>query len=241
MRIKLLFQKGSGAAAVTALLFTGNCMAQNQALPDTSQQTVQNTFAPQAVPITGKSFLLPPVLIATGALAVHTHLLISNEAVKEERDKHFIHFHTSIDNYLQFAPIVAGYGMLLNHPAHRFWPYTKKVLLTEAIMMALVYPTKQWVGEERPDKTANNSFPSGHTAQAFAGAVIFCDEFARHRFWLQASAYTSATAVGVFRVLNNRHWAGDVIAGAGFGILSAKLSEWIIEPHGRKLHHNTSL
>ncbi len=45
------------------------------------------------------------------------------------------------------------------------------------------------------------------------------------------------TAVGILRVLNNRHWASDVVAGAGVGILSTKLSELIIEPNG-KMHHS---
>ncbi len=191
-------------------------------------------------PVTVRSFFIPAALIITGAQSIHSNFFISNDEVKEERDEHFIRFHTSVDNYLQFAPIAAGYGMLFNYPQHRFWPYTKKVLLTEAIMMALVYPTKQLVGEQRPDNSTANSFPSGHTAQAFAGATIFCDEFARHNFWLQASAYSGAAAIGVFRVLNNRHWAGDVLAGAGFGILSAKLSEWILDPHGHKSHQSFS-
>jgi membrane-associated phospholipid phosphatase len=45
--------------------------------------------------------------------------------------------------------------------------------------------------------------------------TIFCDEFAQHNTLLAISAYTSASVVGVLRVLNNRHWASDVIAGAG--------------------------
>ena len=33
-----------------------------------------------------------------------------------------------------------------------------------------------------------------------------------------------ATTVGVMRVLNNRHWVSDVLAGAGIGILSTNLA-----------------
>ncbi|MDO5447860.1 MAG: hypothetical protein Q4F34_08800, partial [Prevotellaceae bacterium] len=38
-----------------------------------------------------------------------------------------------------------------------------------------------------------------------------------------------ATATGIMRVLNNRHWISDVIAGAGLGILSTELGYWIAD------------
>ncbi len=186
-----------------------------------------------------KSFVLPASLITIGALGISGEFIISNPEIKEERDESFPHFHTSIDNYLQYAPVAAGYIYLAAHYNKRlFWDYTKKIVMTEVVVNALVQPVKHFTKIERPDGSSATSFPSGHTAQAFAGATVFCDEFAQHNIWLNVSAYGCATAVGVLRMLNNRHWASDVIAGAGFGILSAKLSEWIVEPHGRK---NTSL
>ena len=185
--------------------------------------------------VTARSFILPAALITTGAFGISGEFIISDPEIKEERDEHFAHFHTRIDNYLQYAPVAAGYGYLLAHyNKHLFWDYTKKILVTEVIVNGLVQPVKHITKVERPDGSARNSFPSGHTAQAFAGATIFCDEFAQHNTWLIISAYTSAMAVGALRIMNNRHWASDVIAGAGFGILSAKLSEWIIEPHSKK-------
>ncbi|HRN46930.1 MAG TPA: phosphatase PAP2 family protein, partial [Niabella sp.] len=36
-----------------------------------------------------------------------------------------------------------------------------------------------------------------------------------------------ATGTGVLRMLNNRHWLGDVVAGAGIGIASTKLAYFI--------------
>ncbi len=43
------------------------------------------------------------------------------------------------------------------------------------------------------------------------------------------AAYGVATVVGVMRVYNNRHWAGDVLAGAGLGILSTTLVYWVLD------------
>lgn len=204
---------------------------------DSTRASLHKNFAFQPKYASKKLFILPAALIATGAFGTSGKFIISNPEIKEERDQYFRRFHTSADNYLQYAPMAAGYALLMNNPQHHFWPYTKKVLLTEVIVTALVIPTKSLVKERRPDTGAPNSFPSGHTAQAFAGATIFCDEFATHDPWLKAGVYTGAAAVGFLRLLNNRHWASDVIAGAGFGMLSAKLSEWIVEAHGKKKIH----
>ena len=40
---------------------------------------------------------------------------------------------------------------------------------------------------------------------------------------LAYSGYLFATTTGVFRVLNNKHWVGDVLVGAGIGILVTDL------------------
>lgn len=168
-----------------------------------------------------------------GALGISGEFIIPDGKIKAARDKHFAGFHTTVDNYLQFAPMAAGYAMLINNKQHSFWKYTGKVVLTEVIVNALVQPDKHLTKVPRPDDRALTSFPSGHTAQAFAGAVIFC-EFAQHNTWLTVSAYVSSAAVGLLRILNNRHWASDVIEGAGFGMASAKLSEWIVQPGRRK-------
>jgi membrane-associated phospholipid phosphatase len=118
-----------------------------------------------------------------------------------------------------------------------FWPYTKNVIATEVIVISLTQSVKHITKVPRPDTGDPSSFPSGHTAQAFASTTIFCDAFAQDKPWLKVTMYTGAASVGVLRILNNRHWASDVIAGAGFGILSAKLSELITQPRYLKQNH----
>ena len=66
------------------------------------------------------------------------------------------------------------------------------------------------------------SFPSGHTVAAFAAAAAVSAETSR--WWPQTTYYLigpalygGATAVGVSRMYNNRHWASDVIMGAAIG------------------------
>ena len=44
-------------------------------------------------------------------------------------------------------------------------------------MLASVYAVKTLAGVRRPDSSARNAFPSGHTAQAFLAASIVHTEF----------------------------------------------------------------
>jgi membrane-associated phospholipid phosphatase len=94
---------------------------------------------------------------------------------------------------------------------------------SEAIMLGSTFLVKSLSHEERPDGSDNLSFPSGHTAQAFLAASIVHTEFRDKSQWYGIGAYTLATSVGVLRMVVDKHWQSDVVAGAGFGILSAHL------------------
>ncbi len=241
---KRQFQKANILRFVFVAFFVTGNMANAQSLArlDSTQATKPvQSYRPKQ--ITVQSFLIPAGLITTGALGVSGKFIIPDDKIKRARDRNFPTFHTSLDNYLQFAPMAAGYAYLINNKEHSFWKYTEKVVVTEVVVTVLVQSVKHITKVHRPDDDSPTSFPSGHTAQAFAGATIFSDEFAQHNVWLTATAYASATAVGALRILNNRHWASDVIAGAGFGMASAKLSEWIVQPHykQRKISYHYQL
>lgn len=55
------------------------------------------------------------------------------------------------------------------------------------------------------------SFPSGHTANAFAGATILSIEYKDKYPWVPYVAYGMASGVGVMRIANNRHYISDVL------------------------------
>ena len=92
---------------------------------------------------------------------------------------------------------------------------------------AYLYMTPR--GVLRPDGSACNSFPSGHTFVAFTGAEIIRREYGKEYPWIAVAGYTVAVLVGAMRIYNNRHWAGDVLAGAGLGMLSVTLTYWIFD------------
>lgn len=86
---------------------------------------------------------------------------------------------------------------------------------------------KAVVKEERPDHSDNKSFPSGHAAMAFAAARSIDKEFRCESIWIPIAGYAAATAVGVERVVNDRHHWYDVVAGAGLGFGAAELTWWV--------------
>ncbi len=70
------------------------------------------------------------------------------------------------------------------------------------------------------------SFPSGHTATAFALAASISEEAKRHwpeqEHWLTPALYAAAALVGLSRVLDDAHWTSDVLAGAVIGTAAGR-------------------
>jgi membrane-associated phospholipid phosphatase len=96
-----------------------------------------------------------------------------------------------------------------------------------AIMGASVGGIKLISHVQRPDGSNYMSFPSGHTATAFACAEFLYQEYKDVSVWYGIAGYTIAAGTGFMRMYNNRHWLTDVVAGAGFGILSTKIAYWV--------------
>lgn len=141
-------------------------------------------------------------------------------------------FHSEIDNYTQFSGIALTAGLKMAGVEGRSsWPRLfASSLASYGIMAGFVNGIKYTASELRPDGSTHNSWPSGHTATAFVGATILHKEYGLTRSpWYSIAGYTVATATGVMRVLNNRHWISDVLSGAGIGILSTELAYGICD------------
>lgn len=176
-----------------------------------------------------KQFIIPAFLVTSGFVLLYNPKI--NENIKNSIQKHNSNFKTGADNFTQFVPGVTvfalnAFGIKGKHN------YKDAALIyagSLAIASAFVLPLKAITKEERPDFSANNSFPSGHTAFAFASAEFLRQEYNDTSPWISYAGYAVATATGVLRMYNNKHWFGDVVAGAGFGIASAKLSYYLYD------------
>ena len=138
-----------------------------------------------------------------------------------------VDFKTSIDDYTQYFGPAMTLGLKIGGVEGRSdW---SRLLVSSAmsygIMAGLVNSIKYTAKEMRPDGTTANSWPSGHTATSFVGATILHKEYGLTRSpWYSVAGYGVATATGVMRILNNRHWISDVLSGAGIGIMSTEIA-----------------
>ena len=136
-------------------------------------------------------------------------------------------FKTEIDNYTQFfGPVMATSLKIAGVEGRSDWGrYLASTAMSYGFMALFVNSIKYTAKEMRPDGSTRNSWPSGHTATAFVGATILHKEYGLTRSpWYSVAGYGVATATGVMRVLNNRHWVSDVLSGAGVGIMSGELA-----------------
>ena len=106
-----------------------------------------------------------------------------------------------------------------------------------AIAGGITTAAKFAIGRNRPrgDRDADqfrplsgwNSFPSGHTAVAFALATAIAEE--TRDPWSDAALYGAATLTALARLNDDRHWTSDVFVGALVGHLSAR---WLSRRQG---------
>lgn len=174
-----------------------------------------------------KQVLLPASLITLGVISNAAYI---NRYVQRHAYRYSGGQKLRFDDYLQYLPIasVFAYSNLGIKAKHSVKERLIVGATAYAITAALVNGVKYSVRIHRPDESAYNSFPSGHTATAFTGMEILWQEYKDENIWVGISGYAIATTVGAMRLYNNRHWIGDVLVGAGIGILSAKTAYWLL-------------
>lgn len=100
--------------------------------------------------------------------------------------------------------------------------HARAILLTTVSHMSLAYVVQR----ERPGNKTDflpypSSFPSGHTSSAFATAGSLAYAYG----WkVGVPAYTLASAIGIARIRDERHWSSDIVAGAFLGAFWARAS-----------------
>lgn len=121
---------------------------------------------------------------------------------------------TSTD-ILMFLPGAVGAGLsIVKGDKQGFW----QLAGSGATAVAASYLLKYTVKKERPDGSDKKSFPSNHTAVAFAGAAYLQR---RYGWEYGVPAYAVGAYVAWGRVYAKRHDFWDVLAGAAIGAGSA--------------------
>lgn len=167
-----------------------------------------------------------PVVLFTASAATWGE----RKNIRELRNRYIPTFKVGYDNYLQYAPTAAVYGLKIagvkgrNNIGRATLSYAASIGIMGLFVNSLKYTTKV----ERPDGSSKNSFPSGHTSMAFTNASFLHKEYGLINPAYSIGGYSAAAITGLGRNLNNRHWISDVLAGAGIGIISTELGYFFI-------------
>ena len=147
------------------------------------------------------------------------------------RNDYMPRFEHHTDDYLQYLPAAVMLGMKIGGVEGRssWGRMLASDALSALLMGSVVYSLKQTTHVMRPDGSNDHSFPSGHTATAFMTATMLAKEYGHKSPWIGIGAYSVATATGLMRMANNKHWLSDVLTGAGIGILSTELGYYLAD------------
>ncbi|RYD79347.1 MAG: phosphatase PAP2 family protein [Sphingobacteriales bacterium] len=220
------------------LTFQTSLAQQRDSLILGQQKHLYSNLSAEPVEFKIAPIIIPAVLIGYGFAAVHNQGALKqlDVSTKDELQEDHPLFAAHVDDYVQFAPALAVYGLNLGgiKGKHSMADATFLYATSAAIMGLSTHFVKQAEHRLRPNGSAYNSFPSGHTASAFAAAEFLKQEYKDVSPWYGYAGYFVATATGTLRMYNNKHWFSDVVAGAGFGIVSTKIS-YFVYPYIRRL------
>ncbi len=145
-------------------------------------------------------------------------------------------------------PLVAGfygYGVLRDDPKAR----EVGVLGTEALLDGLIVMEllKTATRRNRPDSTSEpgeffeggTSFPSGHAIESWSIASLLAHEYGRKSKVVPIVAYSLATIVSSARFAAQKHYASDIVLGAGMGWF---IGRYVYQTHmAHAIHHSALL
>ena len=178
----------------------------------------------------GKSAtILPATLIVYGLLKpiIPGIRNIDNQLMQQVKNS-YPNDHTVADDYLMWVPSSSVY--LLDAFSIKTTHSFKEHLILDAgsiiIAGGIGYVMRKISGNIEVYKMNGTKFPSGHTVNVFRGAEIFHQELKETNKLLSYTGYLIAVVVGTLRIYNKAHYLTEVIAGAGLGIMSTKLTYW---------------
>lgn len=199
----------------------------------------QQALAPFRPP--KRTLLRNSVIVATAIGVAFLDRPIQRGAVQFREKNHWVEKPsktlTNLGGQFEVVPLaaIAVTGLVFKNEKLR----VTTALATQSYITATVWSTmfKALSGRTRPDnynaQTGKNStkfhgpfykipngqnsaFPSGHTTLAFAAATVYAKEYKNIPI-VPIVSYGIAGLVSISRVIENRHWATDLIAGGLLG------------------------
>jgi len=220
-----MIKKSTSILLLSTSLLTLSVKAQVQDSAKTVYKPKLTAFIPAAAAVT------------YGFVAINSNLLRKfDNYLFEEAKEHHPGYRTKVDDYMRYAPAAAVYALDLVgiKGKHNFQDKTALFLLSSVLTNGSVLVLKKTSNRMRPNRLNDYSFPSGHTASAFAYAEYLSQEYGDKSIWYTVGGYGAASATAVLRIYRNYHWFSDVVAGAGMGILSTKFA-YLVYPSLRKM------
>ncbi|WP_051359670.1 phosphatase PAP2 family protein [Adhaeribacter aquaticus] len=179
-----------------------------------------------------KSLVLPSLMLGYGLITLNNRsLLATNEFLQDQLQEQYPGFNSKLDDYTRYVPLAAVYGLNLAGVKGKNDLVNMSMLFVLSSFLSNTFTKnlKNMAKEQRPNNTTFDSFPSLHTSSAFAKAELLRQEYKHLSPWYGIAGYSFAVATGAMRMLNNRHWFSDVVAGAGVGILSTRIA-YVVYP-----------
>jgi len=220
-----MIKKSTSIVLFCAVLLSYGTKAQEQ-------DTIKQSYKPKVT-----AFIPGAVAVTYGFAALNSNLLRRfDNYLFEEANEHHPGYRTKVDDYMRYAPAAAVYALDLMgvKGKHNFKDKSALFLLSSVLTNGSVLVLKKSSNRMRPNRLNDYSFPSGHTASAFAYAEYLSQEYGDKSIWYTVGGYGAASATAVLRIYKNYHWFSDVIAGAGMGVLSTKFA-YLIYPSLKKM------
>jgi membrane-associated phospholipid phosphatase len=202
--------QASSAATPTAQNFSGGELKLSRIPVVLGHNLTSNLFT--------RANLLPFLIGSAAALAIAP-------ADQEISRSMYNHAHEFGDGGQLAGPIVTGSitggaflaSRLIKNEHFRVFGYglAQAFMINGILTQGIKYATHRM----RPDQSASDSFPSGHTSSAFAVATVVTNQYGKE--W-GIPLYVFAGLVGVSRVEKGKHWPSDTIAGAALGYISGR-------------------
>lgn len=167
-------------------------------------------------------YLIIGALLLGGGIAGH----LSDHNYSKQQTFYFPHHSSTADNIIRWTPTAIRLGFrLAGVQGKSNWQrLLASHIATYGLNIGITETLKRSIRQTRPDGYDSRSTPSGHAALAFMSAAILDEEYGHISPLVTLGGYAVSTAVSFNRTLGNHHYPGDVLMGAGIGLLSAKVA-----------------